>query len=200
MAKFIGPKDKLSRREGFDLFNKGAKLRKIDRKPGQHDQTKNKKVSDYGKQLRSKQKAKRFYGVFEKQFRNYVLQANKTKGKAGEALITLLERRLDNVVFRLGLAPTRPAARQFVSHNHVLINNKVLNVPSYQVNIGEVISLSKTAIEIPAVKELLEGEEKPKIPDWLERDGTSGKLIRYPILTDVREPISVIDIIEFYSR
>lgn len=200
MAKYIGPKDKLSRREGFDLFDKGQKLRKLEIKPGQSGSNRGKKQSEYGKQLRSKQKAKRFYGVLERQFRNYVAEASKSKAKSGEALISLLEMRLDNVVFRLGLAPTRPAARQLVSHYHVVVNGKPLNIPSYQVKLGDIVGLSETAKEIPSIKELLEGEDKPQVPEWLERTDGSGKMLRKPILTDVREPISVIDIIEFYSR
>jgi small subunit ribosomal protein S4 len=200
MAKYIGPKDKLSRREGFDLFNKGIKLRKLNVKPGQLGQKTNKKLSEYGRQLRAKQKAKRFYGVLEKQFRNYVVEAGKSKEKSGEALISLLERRLDNVIFRLGFAPTRPAARQLVSHRHIFINGQIMNVPSYRVNVNDVISLSDKAKEIPSIKELLESEDKPLVPEWLEKNNNNGKMTREPQLTDVREPISVIDIIEFYSR
>jgi small subunit ribosomal protein S4 len=200
MARHTGPKNKLSRREGFDLFNKGQKLKKLEIKPGEHGAARNRKTSDYGKQLRSKQRAKRFYGVLERQFRNYVAVASKSKAKSGEALISLLEKRLDNVVFRLGLAPTRPAARQLVSHGHVLVNDKPLSIPSYNVKLGDEVSLDSTAKEIPSIKEMLEADEKPMIPDWLERSDSTGKIIRDPQLTDVKEPISVIDIIEFYSR
>jgi small subunit ribosomal protein S4 len=199
MSRYTGPKNKISRREGFDLFNKGDKLRRADVKPGQHGNARSRKQTSYGLQLRSKQKAKSFYGIVERQFRNYVLKANKSKEKSGETLISLLEKRLDNVVFRLRLAPTRPAARQLVNHGHVMLNGKIMTIPSHEVKVGDEITLSKTAQEIPAVKEVLE-IEKPEIPEWLTRSDYKGKVVRYPVLTDVKEPISVIDIIEFYSR
>lgn len=198
MARYTGPKNRLSRREGFDLFNKGEKLRRSNVKPGQIPIGKT-KMSEYGRQLRAKQRAKRFYSVLEKQFINYVKKARVSKANPGSALVSLLERRLDNVVFRLGLAPTRPAARQLVTHGNILINGKTLDIPSYEVKIDEVVSLSTTAKKIPYILELI--DEKPAIPSWLERtDEYSGKMVRIPELTDVREPISVIEIIEFYSR
>ena len=200
MARYTGPKDKLSRREGFDLFSKGGKLTRLTVPPGVHGpKGTRRRVSQYGKQLREKQKTKRLYGVMEKQFRKYVSVALKSKGNTGEALLSLLERRLDNVIFRLGFAPTRPGARQLVSHRHVFVNGKKVNIPSYQVKEGETITLSSKAIEIPAIRALLEVKD-PKVPEWLLRKAAAGKIKRKPQREDITEPISEQDIVEFYSR
>lgn len=200
MARYTGPKDRLSRREGFDLFGKGAKLTRLAVPPGVHGPKGARRgPSQYGRQLREKQKVKRLYGVLERQFRRYIDQALKTKGNTGETLLSLLERRLDNVVYRLGFAPTRPAARQLVSHRHVLINAKKVNIPSYQVRPGETIGLSSGALEIPAIKKVLEEKDK-KIPGWLKRKAAVGMVERLPKIEDVLEPISVQDIVEYYSR
>lgn len=197
--RYTGPKDRLSRREGFDLFGKGAKLTRLSVPPGQHGPKGTRRLSDYGRQLREKQKVKRMYGVTEKQFKRYVNQAQKLRGNTGEALVSMLERRLDNVVYRLGFAPTRPAARQLVSHGHVLVDEKKLDVPSYQTREGQTIALDAKAQNIPEIKKLLE-EKDVKIPDWLVRKAAVGKIKRLPERTDVDEPISEQDIIEFYSR
>ena len=199
MARYTGPKDRLSRREGFDLFGKGAKLTRLSVPPGVHGPKGLRNPSQYGKQLREKQKVKRLYGVLEKQFRKYIKEALKTKGNTGEMLLSLLERRLDNVIFRLGFAPTRPAARQFVSHRQVLVNGKRVNIPSYQVVPGETVSLGAKAISNPVVKKLLE-DEKYQPPEWLKRKAAVGLVERVPKSEDLTEPISVQDIIEFYSR
>jgi len=199
MARYTGPKDRLSRREGFDLFGKGAKLTRLSVPPGVHGPKGLRNPSQYGKQLREKQKVKRLYGVLEKQFRKYIKEALKTKGNTGEMLLSLLERRLDNVIFRLGFAPTRPAARQFVSHRQVLVNGKRVNIPSYQVAPGETVSLSAKAINNPVVKKMLE-DEKYQAPEWLKRKAAVGLIDRKPKVEDLTEPISVQDIIEFYSR
>lgn len=210
MARYTGPKNKLARREGIDLGLKtvGSKahaslLRRLNVPPGQHGPKGGKggrrKVSDYGIQLREKQKAKRFYGVLERQFRKYFEFARKVRGNTGEALLVQLERRLDNVVYRLGLAPTRTSSRQFVSHRHVLVNNKRLSIPSYQVNVDEVISLSPKGMNIPAVKKLLE-EKNPNHPEWLERKGPVGKIVRLPKRSDVDADINEQLIVESYSR
>lgn len=200
MARYTGPKDRLSRREGFDLFGKGAKLTRLTVPPGQHGpKGTRRRPSQYSRQLREKQKVKRIYGVLEKQFRKYVSQALKVKGNTGEVLLSLLERRLDNVIYRLGFAPTRPAARQLVSHKHVLVNGKKLNIPSYQVKQGDTITLTKTAMEIPAVQRLLE-VKNPKVPEWLERKAAAGNVKRLPKREDIVEPITEQDIVEFYSR
>jgi small subunit ribosomal protein S4 len=199
MARYTGPKDRLSRREGFDLFGKGAKLTRLTVPPGVHGPKGVRRLSQYGRQLREKQKVKRLYGVLETQFKRYVETALKSKGNTGDALLSILERRLDNVVYRLGFAPTRPGARQLVSHKHVLVNGKKVNIPSYQVRVGETITLSSTAMQIPVIKRLLE-IKNPKIPAWLVRKAAAGKVKRLPSAEDVVEPISTQDIVEFYSR
>lgn len=199
MARYTGPKDRLSRREGFDLFGKGAKLTRLAVPPGVHGPKGMRGSSQYGRQLREKQKVKRLYGVLEKQFRNYVQEALKTRGNTGERLIQILESRLDNVVFRLGFAPTRPASRQLVSHRHVLINGKRVNIPSYRVRPGETISLDPKGLAVPSVKAMFEIKEF-KLPNWLDRKAAVGKVVAEPKAEDIIEPISVQDIVEFYSR
>jgi len=199
MARYTGPKDRLSRREGVDLFGKGSRLTRINIPPGVHGMRRARRLSQYGRQLREKQKAKRFYGIMERQFENYVTKALKSKGNTTNRLFSLLERRLDNVVYRLSFAPTRPAARQLVSHRHVLVNGKIVNIPSYQVKVGDVVSLSGKALEIPAIKKTF-GEKSVKIPKWLRRKAAAGTIKREPNSDDVNEPISHQDIIEFYSR
>lgn len=199
MARYTGPKDRLSRREGFDLFSKGAKLTRLMVPPGVHGpKGTRRRVSQYGRQLREKQKVKRLYGVMEKQFKRYVDKALKAKGNTANTLVSLLEKRLDNVVYRLGFAPTRPAARQYVGHRHVLVNGKKVNIPSYKVKIGDTIALTPTAANIPAVKKML--QEDTKVPNWMKRKAIIGKIEKEPTIDDVLEPISTQDIIEFYSR
>jgi len=200
MAKYNGPKDRLSRREGVDLFGKGAKLTRLNVLPGVHGpKGQTKAPSQYGRQLREKQKVKRMYGLLEKQFRIYVEKALKSKGNTGEALLVLLEKRLDNVVYKLGFATTRPMARQLVSHRHILVNGKKLNIPSYQVKIGDVVSLTSEISEMPLVKKLISDDEY-EVPGWLERKVSVGKVSRDPIRSDIVELISEQDIVEFYSR
>ena len=198
MARYKGPKDRLSRREGYDLFGKGTKLTRLTVPPGVHGPKGARKSSQYGQQLREKQKVKRMYGLLEKQFKKYVQTAFKAKGNTGDALLSLLERRLDNVVYRLGFAPTRPSARQLVSHKHVLVNGKTVNIASYQVKISDTISIKTKAAEIPAIKKSL--QEDGKIPSWLKKKALVGKVERLPRAEDVAEPISTQDIVEFYSR
>ncbi len=200
MARYKGPKDRLSRREGVDLFGKGARLTRLNVPPGVHGpKGQASHVSEYGRQLREKQKVKRMYGILEKQFKSYVGKALKTKGNTVNALFSLIESRLDNVVFRLGFAQTRPQARQLVSHRHTIVNGKIVNIPSYLVKVGDTITLSTKAMEIPSVKKLLE-QKNPVVPSWLKRKGVFGKVLRLPTRDDVKEPISDHDIIEFYSR
>lgn len=201
MGRYTGPKDRLSRREGFDLFGAGPKLTRINVTPGVHGGkgVMGRGPSQYGKQLREKQKVKRLYGIYEKQFRNYVTKALKTRGNTGEKLIELLETRLDNVVYRLGFAPSRPSARQIVSHRHVLVNGRKVNIPSYQVKIGDTIALDAKAMVIPSVKETLE-DKNVKIPLWLDKKAVVGTITRNPEFKDIVEPISTQDIIEFYSK
>ncbi len=200
MARYTGPKDRLSRREGFDLFGKGAKLRRITVPPGVHGpKGAPRSQSQYGRQLREKQKVRRIEGIMEAQFRKYVDEDLQTRGKNGEKILSLLERRLDNIVFRLGFAPTRLLARQLVSHRHVLVNGKRVNIPSYRVRVGETVSLLPRAVAIPAVATALEEEDK-KIPAWLKRKAIVGMMEKEPTSEDVTEPVSVQDIVEFYSR
>ena len=199
MARYTGPKDRLSRREGVDLFNKGAKLTRLNVPPGIHGPRGFRNRSQYGRQLREKQKVKRIYGLLERQFKKYVQKALKSRGNTGEMLLSLLERRLDNVVYRLSFAPTRSAARQLVSHRQVMVNGKKVNIPSYQVKVGDTIVLSSKAYQIPYIKKLLDDSDK-KIPSWLKRKAAAGNIATLPKREDVTEPISEQDIVEFYSR
>jgi small subunit ribosomal protein S4 len=197
--KYIGPKDRLSRRTGSDLFGKGAKLTRLTVLPGQHGPKGQRKLSEYGRQLKEKQKAKFIYGVSEKQMRGYMSQAQKSKGNTGEALVQVLERRLDNIVYRLGFAPTRSASRQLVSHRHVLVNGKILNIPSYLVEKEDVISLDEKAQNIPEIKKALSREDVT-FPSWLQRKAIIGQVSGMPKRDEIVEPFSEQDIIEFYSR
>lgn len=199
MARYTGPKDKLSRREGFDLFGKGAKLTRLAVPPGQHGPKGARRPSEYGRQLRDKQKIKRLYGILERQCKKYAALAEKMRGSAGEEFVKLLETRLDNVVYRLGFAPTRPAARQLVSHGHVFVNDKRVNIPSYSVVSGEIINISQRATQkIPSVTRVI--NEAIQTPSWIERKGTVGKIVRLPERSDVSEPIDEQSVIEYYSR
>lgn len=199
MARYTGPKDRLSRREGFDLFGTGLKLTRLTVPPGVHGPKGSRGSSQYGRQLREKQKVKRLYGLLEKQFRKYVETALKSRGNTGEKLIGLLEKRLDNVIFRLGFAPSRPSARQIVSHGHVLVDGKKVNIPSYELKVGQTVSLDAKGMNIPVVAKLLKNEEI-KLPTWLEKKAVVGKVDRDPKREDILEPISEQDIVEFYSR
>lgn len=201
MAKYVGPKDRLSRRQGFDLFNAGAKLTRLGVPPGVHGPKGSRGGSQYGRQLKEKQKVKRIYGVLEKQFRGYIAEAQRQKGNTGETILALLERRLDNVVYRLKLAPSRPAARQFVSHRHVLVNGKKVNIPSYRVREGETVTLTPKALELPITKQLLKSDDsKVQYPSWLTKKGPVGKIVSNPKRDDIPEAIVEQDIVEFYSR
>ncbi|OGG16848.1 30S ribosomal protein S4 [Candidatus Gottesmanbacteria bacterium RIFCSPHIGHO2_02_FULL_39_11] len=206
MARYTGPKNRLARREASDLNLKtpGSKshaqlLKRLKILPGQHGQKGRRKTSDYGFQLREKQKVKRMYGLLEKQFRKYFDIASRTPQNTGEALISLLERRLDNVVYRLGLAPTRTAARQFVTHRHVLVDNQRVTIPSFMTRPDMVISLRPKLMETPLLRKLLE-EKNPNIPSWLARKGPVGKIEKIPQRQDILEDINEQLIIEFYSR
>lgn len=206
MAHYVGPKNKLSRREGIDLGMKtvGSKahaslLKRQNVIPGMHGTKNRRKVSSYGVQLREKQKVKRMYGVMERQFRNMFEHARKWRGNTGEKLVEFLERRLDNTIYRMGFAPTRASARQFVTHGHVLVNGAKVSIPSYRVSPDEVITMKGKAFEIPAVKKAME-ENQSQMPQWLERKGPAGKVVRIPAREDVREDINEQLIVEFYSR
>jgi len=206
MAVYHGPKNRLSRRENTDLGHKtaGTKshavlLRRLNVPPGVHGQKGKRKTSDYGLQLREKQKVKRMYGMLERQFRRFFNMARKWRGNTGDIFIQFLERRLDNTLYRLGFAPTRTMARQIVTHGHVLINNKKVNIPSYLVNADEHITLKPKSFEIPAIKKISE-DKAFKIPDWILRKGPVGKVVRLPERADIQEDINEQLIIEFYSR
>ncbi|MBI3397540.1 30S ribosomal protein S4 [Candidatus Woesebacteria bacterium] len=199
MARYTGPKDRLSRREGYDLFGKGGTFTRLNVPPGVHGPKGTRSLSRYGKQLREKQKAKRIYGILEKQFRKYVEEAFKSRGNTGERLLTLLEQRLDNVVYRFGFASSRPAARQLVSHGHVYVDGKRVNIPSFQTKHGQVISLSPKSADNPSVKKVLENKDYVA-PSWLTKKGMVGKVVKEPTRIDIVEPISEQDIVEFYSR
>ncbi len=206
MARYRGPKNRLARREGIDLGLKtpgshahASLLRRLKITPGQHGQKRGRKPSDYGIQLREKQKVRRIYGVLEKQFRKYFDNASREKGNTGEALMVTLERRLDNVIYRLNLAPTRTSARQFVSHGHVTVDGKKVNIPSFLVEKDMVISYKPKFAGNPLIKKMLE-DKSPNIAAWLAKKGPVGKILRLPIRADVGEDINEQLIIEFYSR
>jgi len=200
MARYTGPKDRLSRREGIDLFGKGAKLTRLMVPPGVHGPKGTRSRStQYGKQLREKQKVKRMYGILEKQFKNYMNKSLTSKGNTADNLFALLESRLDNVVYRLGFANTRPHARQLVSHRHVYVDGKRVNIPSYSIKPGQTITLSKTAMDMPTVAKLLKDKDL-EIPKWVKKKAAAGQMVKKPTREDVTEPIEDQDIIEFYSR
>jgi len=200
MARYTGPKDRLSRREGYDLFGKGLKLTRLNVTPGVHGPKGSmRKQSQYSRQLREKQKVKRMYGVLERQFRNYMKKAFRARGSTPNALFSLLESRLDNTVYRLGFAANRPQARQMVTHRHVYVDGGRVNIPSYQVGPGQTITLSKKIMETPDVMKLLKAEDYAT-PEWLKRKAGAGNVVRMPNRDDVVEPIVDSDIIEYYSR
>lgn len=200
MARYIGPKRRLSRREGLPLFSKDIKAmeRKGALPPGQHGGKMRRRVSEYGIQLREKQKAKRFYGILEKQFKGYVTSASKIKGATGFSLLKALECRLDNVVFRLGFARSRAEARQFVSHGHINIDDKKVTIPSYSIKVGETIAISDNLRDNTQVKKSL--EEFQTLPEWLDRKATIGKVLRMPKREEMEQSIDEQLIVEFYSR
>ncbi len=208
MAKYIGAKCKLCRREGLKLFLKGERCYTgkcaVDKRPyapGQHGQ-KRKKLSEYGVQLREKQKAKRFYGVLEAQFRNYFEKAERQKGITGENLLRLLELRLDNVIYRLGYANSRTEARQIVRHNHIVVNGQKVNIPSYQVSEGDVVEVKENSKSMDRFKTLASSAENAIIPTWLERDVASlkGKINQAPSRAQINVPIEETLIVELYSK
>lgn len=203
MARYTGPKNRLMRREGVNLGLKSESKLSVEKRlnvpPGQHGGKGRRRVSEFGQQLREKQKAKRLYGVLERQFKKYYHQASKRKGATGEALFEILESRLDNVIYRLGFAPTRAMARQLVSHKHVLVDGKKVNIPSFLVRPGVVVSLDSKAISIPIVGKLLEEKDKT-LPDWLERSAAVGKVNRLPNSDEIPTEIDKQLIVEYYSR
>ncbi len=207
MARYIGPKCKLSRREGTDLFLKSARRAldtkcKADSKPGQHGRTSGTRTSDYGVQLREKQKVKRMYGVLERQFRRYFAEASRRKGNTGARLIELLESRLDNVVYRMGFGSTRAEARQLVSHCLIALNGETANIPSMLVKPGDVISVRDKAKKQARIAEALSLAEQSGFPSWVEvnKDKLEGKFKALPERSDVAQDVNESLVVELYSR
>jgi len=203
MARHIGPIAKLSRREGVELHPKAVKaLTRRNYVPGQHGQSRRSKPSDYAVQLREKQKVKRMYGVLEKQFRTYVAQAERMDGVSGENLLSLLERRLDNVCYRLGLAPSRQSARQMVSHAHITLNGKKVDIPSIQVKPGDEIAVKPTSQNSTLFAQVKEGGLDASPASWLSLDAKklSAKVTSLPLREEMDKEIQEQLIIEFYSR
>lgn len=200
MARYSGPKHRLCRREGVRMCN--AKKCPLDKKgaqpPGQHGRKFGGRISDYGVQLREKQKVKRIYGVLEKQFRRYYTEARKDEANTGLRILQLLETRLDNVVFRSQFAPTRRLARQLVSHGHVLVDDKKVDTPSYQIKPGQTLTLKPKAQKLKEVVEAMDTKDKP--PVWLKRKATVAQMDRLPEREDLSQDINEQLIIEFYSR
>ena len=208
MARYTGPVCRLCRREGAKLYLKGDRcysdscsFTKRSYAPGQHGQAR-KKVSEYGLQLREKQRARRVYGVLEGQFRTYFDKADRQKGITGENLLVLLERRLDDVENRLGFAASRTQARQLVRHRHFTVNGKRVDIPSYQIKPGDVIQVKETSKQSPLIKEIAEAVTTKTTPAWLEVQAEEmiGKIVRYPNRDEIDTPIQEHLIVELYSR
>jgi len=201
MARYIGPKSRIARKFGEAIFGPDKVLAKKNYPPGQHGQGRRKKTSEYGIQLREKQKAKYTYGVLEKQFRNMYEKAHSTKGVTGEVLLQLLESRLDNLVFRLGFAPTRSGARQLVSHKHITVDGKVVNIASYHTRPGQVIAVREKNKSMEVINASLEGFNHSKYP-WIEWNAStmSGTYLHIPEREDIPENIKEQLIVELYSK
>ena len=208
MARYIGPVCRLCRRENLKMYLKGDRCYTdkcaIERRPyppGQHGQNRV-KFSEYGVQLREKQKVKRIYGVLERQFRLYYERASRKKGKTGEILLQLLEQRLDNVVFRMGFADTRAEARQLVRHSHVTVNGRKVNIPSYQVRVGDRIAIREKSRNIERIRQSLEAVDRRGIPSWLEVDKEKfeGVVKGVPVREELTLPIQEQLIVELYSK
>ncbi|MEN9590232.1 MAG: 30S ribosomal protein S4 [Alcaligenaceae bacterium] len=207
MARYTGPKCKLSRREGIDLFLKSARRSleskcKLDSKPGQHGRTSGARTSDYGLQLREKQKLKRMYGVLEKQFRKYFAEAERRKGNTGEQLIQLLESRLDNVVYRMGFGSTRAEARQLVGHRAIQLNGHTADIPSMIIKAGDIIGIREKAKGQARIAESLVLATGNGIPQWVEVDTVKlvGTFKQAPDRADVARDINESMVVELYSR
>lgn len=201
MARYIGPKSKIARKFKEPIYGPDKAYEKKNYPPGQHGQNKRRrKVSEYGTQLAEKQKAKYTYGILEKQFKNTFLKATSKKGITGEILLQLIEARLDNVVYRLGIAPTRNAARQLVSHRHITVNGKVVNVPSYELLQGDVVAVRERSKSLEVIQNNMTGRGSRF--SWLEWDEASltGKFINYPQRDEIPENIQEQLIVELYSK
>ena len=201
MARYTGPKTKIARKLGEPIFGEDKYFAKKNYPPGQHGTNRRRKLSEYGTQLREKQKAKYTYGVLERQFRNLFNKASRMKGVTGEVLLQLLEARLDNVVYRLGIAPTRAAARQLVLHRHITVDGKVVNIPSYSVSEGQVVAVREKSKSLEVIQDALAGFNHSKYP-WIEWDDSvkGGKLLHMPVREDIPENIKEQLIVELYSK
>ncbi len=209
MARYSEAACRLCRRENVKLFLKGDRcytdkcaFERRSYPPGQHGQRRGRKISDYGIQLREKQKVKRIYGVLEKQFRKYYTRADRQKGITGTNLLILLERRLDNIVYRMGFASSRNQARQMVRHNHFTVNGRKVNIPSYQVKIGDVIEVREKSRKSPFILEAMETVVRREMPSWLEVDGSNfrGIVKEFPNREELTMPINEQLIVELYSK
>ena len=201
MARYTGPRTRIARKFGEAIFGADKVLSKKNYPPGQHGNSRKRKTSEYGIQLREKQKAKYTYGVLERQFRNLFAKASRSKGITGEVLLQLLEGRLDNVVYRLGIAPTRAAARQLVSHRHITVDGNVVNIPSYSVKAGQIVGVREKSKSLEVIADSLSGFNHSKYP-WLEWDeaSKSGKMLHLPERADIPENIKEQLIVELYSK
>ena len=209
MARYIGPVCRLCRREGMKLFLKGERcytekcaIEKRPTPPGQHGRARRAKVVGYGIQLREKQKVKRIYGVLENQFRRYFETAERTRGITGETLLQLLERRLDNVVYRAGFSTSRAQARQLVRHGHFLVNGKKVDIPSYSVRAGDVVSVRQSSLEDPAIAHAREEVKGRGVPEWIAIDSTqlAGTIASLPTREQINLPVQEQLIVELYSK
>ncbi|MGC9521176.1 MAG: 30S ribosomal protein S4 [Anaerolineae bacterium] len=203
MGRYTGPKNKLSRREGVDLFGNGGESleRRLNQPPGQHGRAasyRRRRQSEYDRQLREKQKVKRMYGLRERQFRRFYGLAQRSDDLTGPALLKLLERRLDNVVYRLGWARTRPQARQFVTHGHIFVDGRRVNSPSYLVESNQTLRLSEKALRPPDVSELLEISQP--VPEWLVREGGEAQILRTPERNEIDDHIEEQLVVDYYAR
>ena len=208
MARYIGPVCRLCRREGMKLFLKGERcytekcaIEKRNMPPGQHGRLRKAKMVGYGVQLREKQKVKRIYGVLEDQFRRYFEQAERTRGITGETLLQLLERRLDNAVYRMGLATSRPQARQLVRHGHFLVNGKKVDVPSYSLKSGDTVIVRDSSRQNPTIPHAQEEVKGRGIPEWISPEGElGGKVVSMPTREQINLPVQEQLIVELYSK
>lgn len=201
MARYIGPKSKIARKFGEAIYGADKYLEKKNYPPGQHGANRRKKTSEYGMQLREKQKAKYTYGVLEKQFSNLFEKATRSKGITGEVLLGLLESRLDNVVYRMGMAPTRAAARQLVSHRHITVDGSVVNIPSYSLKAGQIVAVREKSKSLEVINTSLSNSSVHKY-SWLEFDehGMTGKYLNVPERSEIPENIKEQLIVELYSK
>jgi small subunit ribosomal protein S4 len=209
MARYIGPVCRLCRREGMKLFLKGERcytekcaIEKRNLPPGQHGKARRQKLVGYGLQLREKQKVKRIYGVLENQFRRYFEAADRQRGITGETLLQLLERRLDNVVYRLGFSTSRAQARQLVRHGHFLVNDRKVDIPSYSVRAGDVVTVRASSTKTPAIVHAMEEVKGRGIPEWLSFDGDrlAGRIVSLPTREQINLPVQEQLIVELYSK